>query len=268
VIRERVVSAAVLVVLVVLAVLTLPPLASTAVLSLLLAACAWEWSAFQGRSMPGRLLFMLAAAACCAGLWRLTGDAAGLHRVLWSAVAFWSACALWIVLLPRPVNRSLAWIAGLMALSTAWVALARMRLDWQLGAWWVMYALLVVWVADSGAYFAGRRWGRRKLAPRVSPGKTWVGLCGGLASAVLLGFASAHWLSRSVVALALLTAIVALYSVVGDLTESLFKRHAGLKDSGSMIPGHGGFLDRFDSLLAAAPVLMLGASWLGRMPGW
>lgn len=265
-IRARVISAAVLVVFVMLAVFALPPLASTLAISLLLAACAWEWSAFQGRELPGRLLFLLSTAACCAFLWHLTADPRGLNRVLWTAAGFWTAAAVWILLLPRPVNRALTWFTGVLALSFAWLALARMRMDWQLGSWWVMYALLVVWVADSCAYFAGHRWGNRKLAPRVSPGKTWAGLYGGVTGAALLGVAATPWLSRSAVPLAVLTVIVALYSVVGDLTESLFKRHAGLKDSGSLIPGHGGFLDRFDSLLAAAPVLMLGASWLGRLP--
>jgi phosphatidate cytidylyltransferase len=265
-IRERVISAAVLALLVVLAILALPPLPSTVAISLVLAACAWEWSAFPGRALPGRLLFLLATAASCALLWRLSSDLAGLHRVLWAAVAFWTAAALWILLLPRPVGRLLAFVAGVLALSFAWVALARMRMDWQQGAAWVMYALLVVWVADSCAYFAGRRWGGRKLAPSVSPGKTWAGLYGGMAGAAALGIIAQPWLARSAVTLVILTVVVALYSVAGDLTESLFKRYAGLKDSGSLIPGHGGFLDRFDSLLAAAPVLMLGAGWLGRLP--
>jgi phosphatidate cytidylyltransferase len=266
-IRARVISAAVLVVLVIVAVFALPPLASTLAISLLLAACAWEWSAFQGRGMPGRVAFLLVTAASCVLLWCLSAEPRGLNRILWSAVVFWSAAGLWLVLLPWPVNRALAWFTGVLALSFAWLALARMRMDWQLGSWWVMYGLLIVWVADSCAYFTGRRWGRRKLAPKVSPGKTWAGLYGGLAGAALLGFAATPWLSRSAELLVVLTVVVALYSVAGDLTESLFKRHAGMKDSGSLIPGHGGFLDRFDSLLAAAPVLMLGAAWLGRLPG-
>lgn len=265
-IRERVVSAAVLATVVVLAVLALPPLSSTIVISLLLVACTWEWSAFQGRALAGRLLFLAVTAGACVLLWRLTSDLRGLQRVLWSAVFFWTAAGVWILLLPRPVNRALVWVAGVLALGFAWVSLARMRMDWQLGAWWVMYALLVVWVADSCAYFAGRRWGGRKLAPRVSPGKTWAGLYGGLAGAAVLGVVAHPWLTRSALPLAVLTVVVALYSVAGDLTESLFKRHVGVKDSGALIPGHGGFLDRFDSLLAAAPVLMLGASMLGRLP--
>ncbi|MDR2215091.1 MAG: phosphatidate cytidylyltransferase [Nevskiaceae bacterium] len=264
--RTRVISAVVLVALVVSAMGLLPPLPSTLALTALLAACTWEWSGFQGRGLPGRALFALITLAFSALLWRYSADLRGLHRILWSALIFWTLAAVWVLLLPKPVNRAITFVAGVLALSFAWLALARMRMDWQLGAWWVMYALLIVWVTDSCAYFAGRAWGKRKLAPRVSPGKTWAGLFGGLAGAAVLGVVAQPWLARSAAPLAVLTVLVALYSAAGDLTESLFKRYAGLKDSGSLIPGHGGFLDRFDSLLAAAPVLMLGASWLGRLP--
>ena len=108
-----------------------------------------------------------------------------------------------------------------------------------------------MWAADSGAYFAGSKFGRRKLAPAISPGKTWEGVIGGMVTAMVLA------------ALALLTALTAAISVVGDLFESLMKRHAGLKDSGTIFPGHGGVMDRIDSLLAALPVFVVGKSWLG-----
>ncbi|MGC4027584.1 MAG: phosphatidate cytidylyltransferase [Steroidobacteraceae bacterium] len=264
---QRIVSALVLGVLLIAAVLWLPALASTVVLSLLLAAAAWEWSALIGAAGLGqRLLFLLAAAAVCAGLWIFTAAPSGLAAALWCAAGFWILAAMWVWGWPQAVNRPLSWVAGLVALPLAWLALARMRLDWHLGEYWVLYALCIVWTADSGAYFAGRAWGRRKLAPRVSPGKTWAGLWGGLALAALLAVFATSWLSRSAPALIVLTVVVAFFSVVGDLTESLFKRHAGVKDSGRLIPGHGGVLDRFDSLLAAAPLLMLGASYLGRLP--
>lgn len=265
--RQRIISAVILGVLLVAAMLWLPAVACVTVLSLLLVAAAWEWSGLLGAAklMP-RLLFMLAAVAICALLWICAAEPSRLRMALWCAAAFWVLAALWVWNWPRAVNRPLAWIAGLVALPLAWLALSRMRIDWHLGQYWVLYALCIVWAADSGAYFAGRAWGRRKLVPEVSPGKTWAGLWGGLASAALLGVLATPWLSRSMPALVLLTVVVAFFSVVGDLTESLFKRHAGVKDSGRIIPGHGGVLDRFDSLLAAAPLLMLGASFLGRLP--
>jgi len=266
-IRQRIISGLILVIAVVLAVLTLPPFWSTTAISVLLLFCAWEWSGFLAtRRVESRLLFIVLAALCCAGLWRVTGTPLAMNRVLWVALGFWTLAGLWIAVLPVPVNRALAWITGLAVLSLAWIALSRMRMNWELGSWWVLYALAIVWVADSGAYFAGMRWGRRKLAPRVSPGKTWVGLFGGIAAVALLAVVATHWLLRPMPQLVLISMVVALYSVVGDLTESLFKRYAGLKDSGALIPGHGGVLDRFDSLLAAAPVLMLGASLLEGLP--
>jgi phosphatidate cytidylyltransferase len=124
--------------------------------------------------------------------------------------------------------------------------------------------LLIVWLADSGAYFAGRAWGVRKLAPNVSPGKTWAGFWGGLLACAILGAAAALFAGQPVLLLVSLTVAVGMYSVVGDLLESLCKRFAGLKDSGTLIPGHGGVLDRFDSLLAAAPCLMLGIEMFGK----
>ena len=166
---------------------------------------------------------------------------------------------LWLAFAPQRQSRAAVFIAGVVAISVAWMSLARMTLDLAHGNLWVLYALLIVWVADSGAYFVGRRWGVAKLVPRISPGKTWAGLWGGLAC---LGAAGRRRCalpsSCPIVRLVLLTVVVAGYSVVGDLTESLCKRFAGLKDSGTLIPGHGGVLDRFDSLLAAAPCLLFG----------
>jgi phosphatidate cytidylyltransferase len=130
-----------------------------------------------------------------------------------------------------------------------------------------MYALLIVWLADSGAYFAGRRFGGAKLAPAVSPGKTWAGLWGGLVVCALLAVGVATWRGLPWLALLAVTCVVTLFSVVGDLNESLAKRYAGVKDSGSLIPGHGGVLDRFDSLLAAAPILMLGVELVPELHG-
>ena len=130
-----------------------------------------------------------------------------------------------------------------------------------------MYGLLIVWLADSGAYFAGRALGVRKLAPAVSPGKTWAGLWGGLLACALLAALTARVTEVPLQALLPVTLVAGLFSVVGDLTESLCKRFAGLKDSGSLIPGHGGVLDRFDSLLAAAPLLMLGIQLLPVLQG-
>jgi phosphatidate cytidylyltransferase len=135
--------------------------------------------------------------------------------------------------------------------------------------------MLLIWGADSGAYFAGRRWGKRKLAVQLSPGKTWEGVCGGAVLALLLVLPLTVWLLSNQVtgqmlwwpAYALLCVVTIVVSVSGDLLESVAKRRAGVKDSGQILPGHGGVLDRIDSLTAAAPCFTLGLLWLGLIPG-
>jgi phosphatidate cytidylyltransferase len=127
----------------------------------------------------------------------------------------------------------------------------------------LLFALLIVWVADSGAFFAGKFIGRVKLAPDISPGKTWEGVIGGLAAVVALTLLRTTWADTDLAVFIPFCLAVASLSVVGDLTVSMFKRTAGLKDSGSLFPGHGGVLDRIDSISAAAPLFALGVGWVG-----
>ena len=127
----------------------------------------------------------------------------------------------------------------------------------------LLFALLIVWVADSGAFFAGKMMGRVKLAPKISPGKTWEGVIGGLVAVVLLTLLRSLWVETDLAVFVPFCLAVACLSIVGDLTVSMFKRTAGLKDSGSLFPGHGGVLDRIDSVAAAAPLFALGVSWAG-----
>jgi phosphatidate cytidylyltransferase len=262
---RRVISAVFIAALLILAVLWLPPVWSVAALSLVLLAAGWEWSAFIGSGVA-RLSFIAGLVALCALWWQVSQSGTGRMAVLWSAFAFWSLATLWLVA-SRRVSRALIAASGLLSVSFAWVALARMRIDWEQGHLAVMYALLIVWLADSGAYFAGRRFGGAKLAPQVSPGKTWAGLFGGLAVCVMLALVVASWRALPWLPLLAVTLAAGLYSVVGDLNESMAKRYAGVKDSGHLIPGHGGVLDRFDSLLAAAPILMLGVELLPELRG-
>jgi len=133
------------------------------------------------------------------------------------------------------------------------------------GNWWLMYSLALVWVADIGAYFSGKRFGKNKLSPYISPGKTREGLYGALfATSVYTLVASFLFdMEREYAALlVLLSVILTIISVSGDLYISLLKREAGLKDSGNILPGHGGILDRIDSVLAAMPVFAVGFHWL------
>jgi phosphatidate cytidylyltransferase len=156
--------------------------------------------------------------------------------------------------------------AGTLAVIPAWAALCLIHASEPNGHRWLLLALLLVWAADTGAYFAGRRFGKRKLAPRISPNKTVEGLAGGVLLAVVVAMVGGPLAGATLAqmpAVALVAVATILASVTGDLFESLLKRHIGVKDSGDLIPGHGGVLDRMDSVLAALPVFALGKAWFG-----
>jgi phosphatidate cytidylyltransferase len=156
--------------------------------------------------------------------------------------------------------------AATLSIVPAWCALALIHAERPSGHYWLLLALAIVWAADSGAYFAGRKFGKHKLSPRVSPNKTIEGLIGGVIAGMLVAMVAAPFIGAKfsdLPAVALVAAWTILFSVVGDLFESLLKRHVGAKDSGHVIPGHGGVLDRIDSVLAALPVFALGKLLFG-----
>ena len=262
--RTRILTAAVLAAALLAILLWLPAWATNRVMALLVLAGAWEWSAFL--LLPARALrfaYVLLVAALLWGAWRVSGDDAGRRLVLGIAVLWWLLALGWIAVAPRRVAPWSAALAGILALVPAWLAMARLRVASPQGAEWVLFAFVLVWVADIGAYFFGRRFGRVRLAPQVSPGKTWEGVVGGVALSTLVAIAGSRWFQVPLLAFLPLCLAAVAFSIVGDLTESLLKRFAGLKDSGSMFPGHGGVMDRIDSLTGAAPVLALGLSLLG-----
>ena len=226
---------------------------------------AWEWSALlRLDAWQARATYVLATGGWLWLAWSLTGTQPALLVLLSLAAAWWSLAAWWVTRgSHHHAGLAVGALAGWATLVPAGVALLRMRLDWPLGLRWLLATLFLVWAADTGAYFAGRWLGRHKLAPKVSPGKTWEGVAGGLVLVLALAAWAAPLLDMPRLAFAGLCLVVGACSIVGDLVESLFKRHAGLKDSGTLLPGHGGMLDRIDSLLAAAPLLMLGAGLLG-----
>ncbi|HEV7633796.1 MAG TPA: phosphatidate cytidylyltransferase [Steroidobacteraceae bacterium] len=224
---------------------------------------AWEWSAFlRAPQLPLRLGYVLFVAILLYGAWLVSATAAGLQGVLWVALAWWLLALVWILFLPGRMTRPLAWVAGVLVLVPAWVALMRLRVDWAQGAEWTLFLLFLVWAADTGAFIAGKALGRHKLAPRVSPGKTWEGAAGGIVLGGLFAWLAAGWFVQPAVSFVAVSLVVVVFSIIGDLTESMLKRYAGLKDSGQLIPGHGGIMDRMDSITAAAPVLMLGLGLL------
>jgi phosphatidate cytidylyltransferase len=261
--RTRVLTAAVLAAALLVILLFLPVWATVVVLTVMLLAGAWEWSAFLRLSTAGRRLIYVALVALLLPLaWRVSRRTAnGRDLILIAAVLWWLTAFMWIVFAPRLVSRWSAGVAGVLALVPAWLALVWLRLAPPHGQW-VLFTLILVWVADIGAFFVGTRFGRIRLAPAVSPGKTWEGVLGGMGLSALVAVGGSVWFRVPLgVFLPLCLATVA-FSVIGDLTESLLKRFAGMKDSGSVFPGHGGVMDRIDSLTGAAPVLLLGLTLL------
>lgn len=262
--KTRIVTAVVLVAVLLAVVLLLPPIATVVALTAMVIAGAWEWSAFlRAPSVAIRWLYVAVVVVLLWVAWQITGTAQGRNRVLLLAVIWWFIALFWIIFAPRRASPWLAALAGILALVPAWMALMRLRLDMPRGAEWMLFLLVLVWVADIGAFFVGRKFGRVRLAPEVSPGKTWEGVLGGVAVSALVAIAGGSWFGiPGPMFVALCLAAVA-FSIVGDLTESLLKRFAGVKDSGTLFPGHGGVMDRIDSVTGAAPILFFGLIALG-----
>jgi phosphatidate cytidylyltransferase len=224
---------------------------------------AWEWSGFGGlRALPARAAYAGAIALLLLLSWRWTQEPLRLLMLLSAACLWWIIAFLWVVLAPERHRPGLTLVCGVPVLVPAFVALA--RLDMAAGDASVRGPQIVLWLvflviaADIGAFFVGRHFGRHKLAPRVSPGKTWEGAAGGLCTVALVAWAGARHFGLPVGPCVAFGCAVGVVSVVGALTESMFKRSAGLKDSGVLLPGHGGILDRNDSVTAAAPLYALG----------
>jgi phosphatidate cytidylyltransferase len=271
VLRTRLASAAILVPLVVCGVLYLPTAGVALALALVMGIGLWEW----GGMMPlgsgvARIAYPAGVAALMALAW-----AAPLDRVivplLLLAFIWWLVVLYWLVhpgfgaQSTRSV-RVLKGIAGVLVVLPCWASFVALHGREDHGPVISLALLVMVWLADSGAYFAGHRWGHTRLAPVISPGKTWEGVLGGLVTSSVAALLAGYWYSHSLgwtltlVPVALLTV---MFSIVGDLLESLMKRQVGIKDSGSIIPGHGGVLDRIDSLTAAAPMFLIGILWFG-----
>jgi phosphatidate cytidylyltransferase len=196
-------------------------------------------------------------------LWSVTTGPADFERAMLLTMLGWIPLFAWIVLAPGFKAGGLAAVAGIWALAPTWVALARLYMQDGIGRELVVFVLLLAWAADIGAYFAGRRFGRMRLAPVVSPNKTWEGVLGGLVAGLVVALAGRAWFELPAGAFLPLCVAAVLVSVIGDLLESMFKRQQGLKDSGGLLPGHGGMLDRIDSLTSSVPLLALGLAWLG-----
>ncbi|MET0217227.1 MAG: phosphatidate cytidylyltransferase [Burkholderiales bacterium] len=263
--KQRIATAAALLALFLAANFLLSTFAWGVLILLPIALGAWEWGALAGFSRTGHAIFVAVVVASCvallfAGAGAATEPAAGvialsLAAVFWCTVAPIWLLRAWHVRAPT----ALAGVGWLLLVPCWYGAVVLHRSPAQLLAF-----LLVVWIADSAAYFVGRRYGRRKLAPAISPGKTWEGVGGAFAAVLMYGLFLQRVLTPDEaglrgIALYLLLASMTALGIVGDLFESWMKRQAGVKDSGTLLPGHGGVLDRIDALTAAVP---LAALWI------
>ncbi|BFI95271.1 MAG: phosphatidate cytidylyltransferase [Rhodanobacter sp.] len=269
--RQRVITALLLAPLAIAIILLLPTPWFAAVAAAVFVAAQEEWTRLAGVQKPTvRFALLVLAAALFAVLWSMhSGLATPLLLAL--GAAWWLLACLWLRhfafgAAPTPENRTIKLAAGALVTFPAWIALLALHGREPHGPWWMLLALVIVWAADIGAYFSGRTFGGRKLAPQISPGKTWAGAYGAMLAGVLVALAGGWLLGvrvASLPGLGVLAALTVAISIVGDLLESLMKRHAGMKDSGTIFPGHGGLLDRLDSVFAALPVFALGLRLLG-----
>jgi phosphatidate cytidylyltransferase len=261
--RRRIVTAVALAVLLIAAILYFPPSVTGVLFGAITLIGAWEWSAFLKLGAAGRALYVVLLGALGFFGWRLTIDPVYFLRTMELALCWWVIALIWIARAPQRGGRLAAGLAGMLALVPTLIALVRIDGNWSHGAQWTLFILALAFAADTGAFFAGRQFGRLPLAPQVSPNKTWEGVIGGMLLALAIGGLGVIWFGLPTLSFLFLCLAAAAFSVIGDLCESLLKRHVNLKDSGRLFPGHGGMLDRIDSVTAATPVMALGLLWLG-----
>ncbi len=280
--KTRLLAALIMAPIAILSVLFLPTPILAALSALLFLAALWEWLklAEVEDTLARTILLVLNLALMVALVWASRSASGGsfalLQLVVVLGVVWWLMAMIWLKHYRFASDqdshaRVFKLAAGTLAVIPAWSALGLIHASQPNGHRWLLLALFLVWSADTGAYFTGRKFsgkwfGGRKLAPRISPNKSIEGLLGGFLLALVVAMLGAPLAGASVAQLPAV-ALVALasvgFSVVGDLFESMLKRHINVKDSGDLIPGHGGVLDRVDSVLAALPVFALGKIWLG-----
>lgn len=266
--QHRILTAAILVPLFIWGTFSLAPPYFALLLAAFVLLGAWEWSHLA--ELPGvtrRIIFVLGVALVLIAAWFVVRRPEWLQLLLAATGIWWLGITFWIASGRMRERSAVQWslrfrvTAGFVSLIPAWAAIVFVHFHPSYGPRMVFLLFAIVWGADSGAYLFGRLWGRRRLAPMISPGKTWEGVAGGLLVAGLLALVGGWYWEQELGKIGLfliLAIIVAGFSVIGDLFESALKRQANVKDSGHWLPGHGGVLDRVDSLTAAAPWFALG----------
>jgi phosphatidate cytidylyltransferase len=269
--KQRVVTALLVTPTAILMILLLPTVIFALIIAVLCLIALWEWTRLSGmRARPVRGVLIGIYAAAMLALW-CSLDSWFFWVMLVAGCVWWLAVIFWLrhfsfAAAPTRENTAIKLIGGTLAVLPAWGALMRIHAGQPDVHSWALYSLIVIWAADTFAFLAGSRWGRTKLAPKISPGKTIAGVYGALAGSALVAVIGG-WLLNvrgwTLAALVLVAMLSVTFSIVGDLFESLIKRHANVKDSGALFPGHGGVLDRLDSVFAALPIFALGKLLLG-----
>ncbi|MGK0500497.1 MAG: phosphatidate cytidylyltransferase [Oceanicoccus sp.] len=268
--KLRIITALVLVSVIGAGIFLLPPQGLALLLAILVTIAAWEWSGLAGlpsvfaRSVYSlSVVLLMAVAAWYSQLWTEQLALLRLRELLGVGCLWWSIALLWVMSYPASASiwrlPLIRLVMGWFTLVPAWLALVYLRQHAD-GIALIFMLIALVAAADIGAYFSGKAWGDRKLAPAVSPAKSWVGFWGGMAASVGLLLVFWFLLGReqyNVFAVVAVAVVTSLASVLGDLVESMVKREQGVKDSGRILPGHGGMMDRLDSMTAAAPVFTL-----------
>ena len=268
--KQRTITGLVLAPIGIAAVLLLPTMALAVFTSATVLVAMWEWTRMSGfASRPVRSAVVALTALALVPLWLARNDPV-IWCLLIAGAAWWIIAFLWLRnfsfgAAPTRENAAIKLVAGLVATTSAWVALTKLHGDPRAGPGWALLAMMLVSVADTAAYYTGSRYGKKKLCPQISPNKTIAGVYGALASGAILSAIGGWFLHLrgmawlALIALALVTVIA---SIIGDLFESLIKRQAGVKDSGTLFPGHGGMFDRLDGMFAALPVFAIGKALL------
>lgn len=270
--KLRLLTAAVLIPLMIWAIFGLTSSHFSLVLAGIALVGAWEWAGLITFTKSWmRLLYVVVMALLMAIIMSSPLSDAGLRCLLFIAAVWWMGALIWVLRYRGQSGLSrkdvvMGAIGGIVVLVPTWLSLSELHGYSGNGPQWLLYVMILIWSADSGAYFAGRQWGRNKLAPHVSPGKSWEGVYGALGITLVVALVASQLFALSASDLIWflpLSVVTVVISIVGDLLESLFKRRAGVKDSGRILPGHGGILDRIDSLTAAGPVFALGLGLFG-----
>ncbi|CNH64304.1 CDP-diglyceride synthase [Yersinia thracica] len=271
--KYRLITALILIPVVIGALFLLPPVGFAIVTLVVSMLAAWEWGQLAGLASRSQRIwlailcgFLLISMLLSLPAYQHSAHLPQVSVPLWLSMGWWITALLLVLTYPRSAvfwrdSRLLRIVFGILTIVPFFWGMVALRQygygqNHNIGAWWLLYVMLLVWGADSGAYMFGKLFGKHKLAPKVSPGKTWEGLIGGLLTSALISWLFGRYAPLDIIPEKLLicSVVAALASVLGDLTESMFKREAGIKDSGHLIPGHGGILDRIDSLTAAVPV--------------